>query len=166
MTFSIRQAGTIDLPAITEIYNQGFEDGVSTLETDLNDVEARGAWLLSRNPNHKVMVIIDAEEGTVYGWASLNVYSPRMCFDGVADISIYIRRDLRGQGLGKRLLDALSEEARSVGFHKLVLTAPNSDGAGKKLYHFIGFREVGVYLKHILRNGNWVDVVIMEKILY
>ena len=46
MTYSIRQAGTIDLPAITEIYNQGFEDGVSTLETDLNDVEARGAWLL------------------------------------------------------------------------------------------------------------------------
>ena len=166
MTYLIRHAGTADLPAITEIYNQGTEDGIATLETDLNNREERGAWLLSRQPNHKVLVIYDTEEQCVCGWASLNEHNSRICFDGVADVSIYIRRGLRQHGLGKMLLNELSEEARVAGFHKLVLTAPNTNEAGKKLYHFIGFREVGVYLKHIFRNGAWIDVVIMEKLLY
>ncbi len=165
MEYRIRRANLEDLPSITEIYNQGIEDGIATLETDLRDEEERKAWFLSRGDRHGVLVICD-ESGTVSGWASLNVFNIRVCYDGVADVSIYIRRDLRGQGLGKRLLDALSEEAKAQGFHKLVLAALNENAAGKKLYHFIGFREVGVYLKHGFRGGKWLDVVVMEKFLY
>jgi len=165
MAYSIRPAVPEDLSAITEIYNQGIEDGIATLETDFCDEEERRGWLLKRDPRHKVLVICDLEN-TVLGWASLNVFNTRVCYDGVADVSIYIRRDFRGQGLGKRLLDALSDEARRQGFHKLVLAALNENEPGKRLYHFIGFREVGVYLKHGFRNGKWLDVVLMEKFLY
>ena len=130
MDYSIRKAVLGDLSDITLIYNQGIEDGIATLETDLRDEEERKTWFLSRSPRHQVLVIAD-ETNTVLGWASLNVFNTRVCYDGVADVSIYIRRDLRGQGLGKRLLDALSEEAKKQGFHKLVLAALNENEYGK-----------------------------------
>lgn len=165
MQYSVRQATPDDLPSITEIYNQGIVDGLATLESDLRSEEERRIWMSSKSDRHKILVIVD-EADSICGWASLNSYNDRACFDGVADVSIYIHRDRRGIGLGKRLLDALSAEARVQGFHKLVLNALNANETGKKLYRFIGFREVGVYHKHGYREGKWLDVVIMEKLLY
>ena len=165
MIYSVRQATPDDLPAIAEIFNQGVEDGTATLETDLRDEKERKEWMSRKSDRHKILTIIDENE-TLCGWASLNPYKSRACFDGIADISIYIHRDLRGMGLGKRLLDALSAEARIQGFHKLVLSARSANEMGKRLYRFIGFREVGVYLKHEYHDGKWHDVVIMEKLLY
>ena len=154
-----------DLPAITEIFTQGVDDGVTTLETDLRNETERNEWLSAKSDRHKVLAIVD-ECDRICGWASLNPYSKCACYDGIADILIFVHREMRGAGLGKQLLDALSVEARTQGFHKLVLSALNSNTMGKKLYSFIGFREVGVYLKHSYQEGKWHDVVIMEKLLY
>jgi L-amino acid N-acyltransferase YncA len=41
----------------------------------------------------------------IAGWASLNRYSHRAAYDGVADLSIYIERSHRGIGMGKALLE-------------------------------------------------------------
>jgi L-amino acid N-acyltransferase YncA len=164
MAYFTRLAEVKDVAAITMIYNQGIEDRVATLETTLRTEEERKNWLLDRSEKHKVLVIED-EAGEIYGWASLNLYNSRCCYSGTADISIYIKRDMRGKGLGKILMEALVEEAGKQGFHKLVLMALNSNEAGKKLYKKSGFREVGVFEKHGLLDGNWIDVVIMEKLL-
>jgi len=72
---------------------------------------------------------------------------------------------MRGNGLGKILLGSLIREAEKQGFSKLVLSALHSNQAAKRLYLSYGFREVGVYEKHAFQNGEWMDIVIMEKLL-
>lgn len=163
MTYSIRQAEEKDIPAITLIYNQGILDKGATLEIATRTEDERKEWLFSKSDRHKVLVI-ENEMGEVFGWASLNVFNTRACYSGVADISIYIRRDMRGKGLGKALLSSLIETAKAEDFHKLVLSAFNSNEAGKRLYQAVGFREVGVYEKQGQLDGKWMDVVIMEKL--
>lgn len=164
MYFLTRIAEVRDVPAITTIYNQGIEDRVATFETDVRTECEREKWLLERNEKNKVLVI-ENEAGKVCGWASLNMYNSRCCYSGTADISIYIGRDMRGKGLGKLLMEALIEEARKQGFHKLVLMALNTNEMGKRLYIKSGFRQVGIFEKHGLLDGKWIDVVIMEKLL-
>lgn len=162
--YRVRPAGLKDIPAITRIYNQGIEDRVATLETALRTEDERREWLLSRSERHKVLVAVD-ENDTAWGWASLNVFNARACYSGVADISVYIERGRRGQGLGRLLLTHLEEAAREQGFHKMVLATFPFNRLGQGLYRRMGFREVGIYEKQGKLDGNWIDVMIMEKLL-
>lgn len=72
---------------------------------------------------------------------------------------------MRGKGLGKLLLKSLIQTAKNEGFHKLVLSTFKTNEAGKRLYKSLGFREVGIYEKHGILDGKWIDITIMELIL-
>lgn len=163
LDYYIREAEIKDVEAITRIYNQGIEDRVATLELSLKAADNMEKWLTERTPELKVIIIEGQDK--VHGWASLNSYNSRCCYRGIADISIYIERTMRGRGLGKILLDELIKTAKRVGFHKLVLSMFKFNEGGFKLYKSMGFREVGTYEKQGLLDGKWVDVTIMERIL-
>jgi phosphinothricin acetyltransferase len=161
---SVRDATPDDAPAIARIYNQGIEDRLATLETQLRTPEERAEWLASRSPRHPVLVAVD-DDGAVLGWGSLNAFNPRPAYDHVADFSVYVAREARGRGIGDALLGALEERAVELGFHKLVLAAFPGNAAGMRLYERHDFATVGVYREHGWLDGGWVDVVIMEKLL-
>jgi L-amino acid N-acyltransferase YncA len=62
----IRDATVADAPAIAQIYNQGIEDRVATLETQVRTPEEREAWLTGRSTRHPVLVACDGD-GAVAG---------------------------------------------------------------------------------------------------
>ena len=159
----VRPATPGDAGAICLIYNQGIEDRVATLETDLRTPDERRQWLAGRGPRHPV--IVAEARGDVVGWGSLNVFSPRKAYDSVADFSIYIERGWRGKGVGSRLLTRLIELGRELGYHKLVLSAFPWNTGGMALYQKLGFRTVGIYKEQGKLDGKWVDTIIMEKLL-
>lgn len=158
----VRPAAPADVPAITQIYNQGIEDR-ATLETQLRTEEERLGWLTARGERYPVVVAVRG--GSVIGWASLNPFSPREAYRHVADLSVYVERGQRGNGIGTALMNELMERARAMGYHKLVLTTfPQSTGA-VRLYESLGFRHVGDYREQGLLDGVWTDTRIMERIL-
>jgi L-amino acid N-acyltransferase YncA len=123
----IREATHDDAPAIARIYNQGIEDRLATLETELRSPEERAAWLAAREARHPVLVAVDGDDA-ILGWASLNRFNPRPAYDHVADFSVYVAREARGRGVGSALLTALVERACALAYHKLVLAAfPNNE---------------------------------------
>ena len=83
----------------------------------------------------------------------------------MADLSIYLARPWRGQGLGARLLPALIPLARELGYHKIVLSAFPTNAAGLRLYERRGFTTVGIYKEMGLVDGRWLDTILMEKLL-
>jgi phosphinothricin acetyltransferase len=159
---SLRPAQSADLAAITAIYNQGIEDRSSTFETALRRVEDMATRLAdSRYP----LWVAVAEDGAVRGWAGLSAYRPRACYAGIAEFSVYLDRDARGQGIGRGLLAALIEAARTHGYWKLVSRIFPFNTASRRLCAACGFREVGLYEKHGQLDGRWLDVVIVERLI-
>ena len=191
--YRIRAATAADAAALCRIYNQGIEDRVATLETELRTPEERAAWLAAKGPRHPVIVaettaeatkpiVAAAEPGTIsnrpptaraansalatiIGWGSLNQFNPREAYRHVVDFSIYVDRAYRGRGVGKVVLARLIELAREHRFHKMVLSAFPSNSGGMALYEQMGFRTVGVYKEQGMLDGRWVDTIIMEKLL-
>jgi phosphinothricin acetyltransferase len=191
--YRVRLATPDDAPAICRIYNQGIEDRVATLETELRTPEERRRWLTSRSARHPVIVAepaptistpeistperagearepaspIDAREParSIAGWGSLNVYNPREAYRFVADFSIYVDRAWRGKGVGDVMLARLVELAREHGFHKMVLSAFPTNTGGMALYTKHGFRTVGIFKEQGVLDGRWVDTIVMEKLL-
>jgi phosphinothricin acetyltransferase len=160
---TIRDAGRDDLESIRTIYNQGIDDRIATLDAEPKTADDMEAWWADHGGRYAVLV---ATEGLdVIGWASINRYSRRRAYDGVADLSIYIDRKWRGRGVGRRLLTALETVAARNDFYKIVLFAFSSNTLGHRLYRRRGFREVGVFHEQGRLDGRRIDVTAMEKLL-
>lgn len=160
----VRGATDADLGAIRRIYNEGIEDRIATLDEDPKTAGDIAEWWDAHQGRYAVLVAEDARVG-VAGWASLNPYSHRCAYAGVADLSIYVARDARGTGVGSLLLRALEEAAAANAFHKIVLFTFAFNAGGQGLYRKFGYREVGTFREMGLLDGRFVDVTAMEKIL-
>lgn len=159
----IRRCQINDIEAITRIYNQGIKDRIATLEENEKTVTDMEEWFINRGERYTVLV---AEVGNqIVGWVSLNPYSHRCAYNGVADLSIYIERGQRGKGTGKRLLEKIEEIAKQNDFYKIVLFTFPFNTLGQGLYRSMGYREVGVFEKQGKLDGKFVNVMAMEKIL-
>jgi phosphinothricin acetyltransferase len=160
---AVRFATEHDLPAIRRIYNEGIADRIATLDLDEKTAGEIAVWWNDHGERYAVLV---AEcSGEVVGWASLNRYSHRCAYDGVADLSIYVARAVRGGGVGAALLAELERVAAEREFHKIVLFTFAFNEGGQRLYRGRGFREVGLFREQGRLDGRFVDVMAMEKIL-
>lgn len=160
---NVRLAKENDIESIQRIYNQGIEDRIATLETQPKDIKYMNEWY--GNHQGRFKVIVAEKDEVVVGWASLNQYNGRCAYNGVADLSIYISRDYRGKGIGSFLLESLEQLAKENEFHKIVLFTFSFNGLGQGLYRKNGYREVGVFKNQGILDGEFVDVMAMEKIL-
>ena len=159
---TIREAMRDDAAAIARIYNQGIEDRGATFETEPRtpaDIASRLAEA-GRFP-----MLVAEQDGTAVGWAGLSSYRARPCYAGIAEFSIYLDRGARGRGIGRQLLAALVDTARDRGYWKLVSRIFPTNAASRALCRACGFREVGVYEKHARLDGDWKDVVIVERVI-
>jgi len=156
----IRAARVDDAKEIARIYNQGVQDRAATFENAYVTPEERYLWLVARPDKYPVMV---AEvKHTLMGWASLTPYSPRHCYDGIAELSIYIDRSLRGHGVGLELMRAMQNAAREKGYHKLIGRIIADNEPARKLCQETGWKEVGIHEQHGKLGSDWHDLVLVE----
>jgi phosphinothricin acetyltransferase len=163
MTIRVRAADAADAASIADIYNQGIADRGATFETKWRS-EADIAERLEHAGRYPLLVAVDGD--SIVGWAGLSRYRPRECYDGIAEFSIYLDRAARRRGIGRLLLNALVESAGEHGFWKLVSRIFPFNAASRALCRSCGFREVGTYEKHGRLDGEWLDVIIVERLIH
>ena len=157
---TMRRATQADAGAITRIYNQGIEDRIATFETRPRTAEDVAGWFDGVHP-----IVVAEEGGQIVGFASTSSYRPRECYAKIAEFSVYVARDHRGRGVGRRALEALIEESGKAGLHKLVSRIFAENVASRAACRAAGFREVGVYTAHGQLEGVWKDCVIVERMV-
>ncbi|MEA2687700.1 MAG: hypothetical protein QOJ39_3408 [Candidatus Eremiobacteraeota bacterium] len=104
----VRSATRDDLDAIRRIYNEGIADRIATLDEAPKDEAEIEEWWSAHQGRYAVLVA-EIASGEIAGWASLNPYSHRCAYRGVADLSIYMARAARATGVGSTLLPALEK---------------------------------------------------------
>jgi L-amino acid N-acyltransferase YncA len=155
-----RPATCEDAAAIAAIYNQGIEDRVATFETEMRSEEDVRAWFDTIHP----IVVVEDKSGII-AFGSTYAYSSRPCYAGIAECSVYVRRDKRGVGAGRLALEALLNAAEAAGFWKLTSRVFVENEASRGLIRSFGFREVGVHEKHAKLDGVWRDVIVVERLI-
>ncbi len=149
-----------DAEAIARIYNEGIEERIATFETSLRKAGEIRDWFDGTHP-----IVVVEEEGVVISFANTSAYSPRGCYSGVAEFSVYTASEARGRGAGTLAIKALMEAAEEAGFWKLVSRVFVENTPSRELLLSLDFREVGVHEKHARLDGIWRDVVVVERLL-
>jgi L-amino acid N-acyltransferase len=163
VTISIRPAALADAPAIAEIYNEAILTTTATFDTETKSVEDRIQWLATHDERHPVLV---AEvQGHVIGYASLSRWSERRAYDDTAETSFYVKSEFRGQGVGRRLKEAILAEARRLKFHSVIARVAQGSEESLHLNLSMGFVLVGTLKEVGLKFGKRLDVHVMQKML-
>ncbi len=159
----VREMSPADWPAVEAIYAQGIADGEATFEV------ATPTW--STFDGGKLpalrLVAVDAQ-GIVIGWVAASAVSTRPAYRGVVEHSVYVDRRVRGQGIGRLLLDAFIDAAEGAGIWTIQSSIFPENAASLRLHEAAGFRVVG-RRERIARSdagphaGHWRDTLLIER---
>jgi phosphinothricin acetyltransferase len=107
--------------------------------------------------------LVAREKDSVLGWAALTPKSSRKAYAGVAEVSIYLRLECAGKGLGSRLLSEIIKESERHGFWTLKSGIFPENKTSLALHEKYGFRVLGTEERIGKLDGVWRDVVQMER---
>jgi phosphinothricin acetyltransferase len=157
----VREAATGDADAVAEIFNQGVEDRVATFETNPAGAEDMEAQITAGG-----VFLVAERDGVIVGFARVTPYSdPHPYYAGVGEATVYVERGARRSGAGRMLMEAVEVAAEEAGFYKLVGKIFTSNEPSIALLHACGWRDVGVHLRHGRLDGEWKDVLVVERLI-
>ena len=102
----------------------------------------------------------------VLGYAYYTQLRDRSAYRFSVEDSVYVREDVRGQGVGKALVAQLIEDATSRGMRQMIAVIGDSENTGSIGVHAsLGFQMVGTLRAVGVKFGRWIDVVSMQRSL-
>ncbi len=163
MEVMMRRAKRADAEAINFIYNQAIDDGNACMEIDHCTLERRLEWM--GRHNKRFPIYVGECEGRIICWVALSQYREGYAYDGVVELSVFVERSMRHQGLGSMLLKFVERQAVKLGHHKILFGVYASNIAALHVYRRHGYRDVGVFRNHGYHKGRLHDIIYMERLL-
>lgn len=157
----IRIASPEDAPALVEIYAPYVQDTAITFEYEVPTAEEFSDRILHTLKKYPYLVAV--EEDCILGYAYASAFKARAAYSWSVETSLYVRQDLRHQGLGSALHNALEEQLRRQHVCNLCacITYPNPDSITFHEHH--GYRLTAHFHCSGFKLGAWHDIVWMER---
>jgi L-amino acid N-acyltransferase YncA len=157
----LRPATALDASAICAITNAVVRDTLITFTTDQKTEPAVAADIATRGPGF----IVAELAGEVAGFAT---YAPFRAGPGYArtqEHTIHLTPAAQGRGLGRALMARLEQVAAANGLHVLVAGISSANPGAVAFHRALGFVQVGRMPQVGHKGGQWLDLVLMQKIL-
>jgi L-amino acid N-acyltransferase YncA len=153
----IRDLRPEDWPEDARIYAEGIRTGNATFE---KDVPSWDVWdgVHLHHPR-----LVGTVAGELVAWAAVVPVSPRPVYSGVAEISLYVAEQSRGQGVGTALLGEFVDEADASGIWTLQTSVFPENEVSLRLLERYGFRVVGRRERIGQLDGRWRDTLLLER---
>jgi phosphinothricin acetyltransferase len=152
-----------DAEAIRSIYTVEVADSTVTFDMVPRTIDEQVAWIDEHSGGHPAIVAVDGD--VVVGFGSLSVWRERPAYSGSVEDSVYVQRDQRGRGIGKLLLEELVRLGADHGFHTVLARIVGGHEASIALHEACGFETVGVEREVGRKFKQWLDVVLMQRML-
>lgn len=163
LPFTIELADEKHLPGILAIYNDAILHSTVTWTDDPVDLDSRRAWLHDlHSQGCPVFVAIAHAGGDVLGFAYYGPFRSKHGYRFTAEVTVYVARDCRGNGVGSGLLLALIGHAHVKGLHMLVAGIDAENASGIRFFKRAGFVETARLPEVGFKFGGWRDLVLSQ----
>lgn len=167
---TLRMASTADAPVLAAIYAPYVRDTAISFEyeppTD-TEFARRIAEVLEQFP-----YLAAVHNGEIVGYAYAHPYGVRKAYSHSVELSVYIRRDCRGMGIGRQLYEAMELLLGAQNVTNLYVLVAGVDTEDEYLTHdsqkfhlAMGYDYVGKLHKAGYKFGRWYDMITMERLI-
>lgn len=162
---SLRTAHLADIAALKSIMDQVISVSTSSFSTQKRSAEDWEELIVSRQEKGRAFYVAEVD-GDVIGYASYDQFSPdNNGYRHTMEHSVFLSDAAQGQGLGRMLMLAIEEHARSAGHHSMIAKISGDNNGSIVFHEKLGFEVVGRLREAGHKFDAWLDVVLMQKML-
>ncbi len=165
MNLLIRASRDEDIPALAAIYAASVATETASWEGESPSTEE---FALRRNEVlAKGYPYFTAEiDGEVVGYSYASAYRARIGYRFVVEDSVYVLHEMKGRGIGKKLLMTLIDECVARGYRQMIAVIGDSANQGSiKMHQACGFEHVALFKGIGYKFDRWLDSVQMQRAL-
>ena len=167
---TIEKATIDDAEELLAIYAPYVRDTAVSFEYVVPSVEEFVDRILQISAKYPYIKAV--EDGKIIGYAYANTFKGRKAYDWSVETTVYVRRDVKRNGIGRRLYECLEQSLRKMGvlnMNACIASAKVDDAflTNDSMYFHsrMGFTEVGRFHNSGYKFGRWYDMIWMEKMI-
>ena len=167
---TLRTATLADAPRILAIYDHYVRNTAISYEYDtpsLSEFESRMERILSKFP-----YLVAVEDDQILGYCYAATFIPRAAYDRCCETTIYLRPDVRKQGIGKMLYTELERQLKAMGILNMYacIGLPEQEDEylnnnSADFHAHVGFTRAGLFHNCGYKFGRWYHMIWMEKLI-
>ena len=160
----VRRAEAGDATAIAEIWNGYIRNSAVTFNSQEKTNDGIAADIAARRSGGMGFFVAEVD-GRVIGFATSFPFRAGPGYRHTLEYTVQLSAAVRGQGLGRALLERIETEARAGGVHVLVAGISSENADGIAFHATLGFQTVGQMPEVGRKFDRWMDLVLMQKVL-
>lgn len=162
---TIRKAEEKDLFQTLVIYNYEVLNGTATLDLTRKSLGEWKIWLTNHNQKNHPLLVCEIDD-KIAGYASLSPYRTKEAYKSTVELSVYVSKDFRRQGIASKLIEELISIAKNDGItHTIVSVITSGNEASQKLHEKFGFEFCGKIKAVGTKFGKFLDIENYQLIL-
>lgn len=151
------------LADIRQIFNYYVANTTITFSTELLTIDETREMVINADPRFKSFLMTDVE--SVYGYVLLAPFKKRQAYNKTAEVTIYLKPDCMGKGMGQIALTFIEGVAQSQGFHSLIAVICTENERSEKLFLKNAYRKNAHFEEIGYKFDRYLDVACYQKII-
>ena len=158
----IRQATSVDLPAITGIYNHYVGHSHATFDVGAFSVSDRQSWF-DQFDGRRYQCWLAETENTVVGYACSMPFKAKTAYQTSVEVSIYVAADAHRRGIGRALYQALLPALEAEDLHRAYAGISQPNESSMALHAAFGFQQAAHFREVGRKFDRYWDVIWLER---
>jgi len=163
MNLKLIELKETDFHLVKEIYDHYILNSTATFHTNLITIEELKSVILTNHPKYKSFLI--NYEGEICGYCYIAQYKKRQAYDRTAEITIYLKPEYSGKGIGKATIEKLEDMAKSKEICVLIGIISGDNLPSIKLFEKCGYEKCAHFKQVGQKFNKILDVVAYQKII-
>ncbi len=160
----IRPVETRDLPAILDFWNRIIRETTIIFSSEERTAESLAAMIAARRAAGREMLLAEAD-GVALGIATYDQFRGGLGYVHAMEHSVMLTPAARGRGVGRALMAAIEDHARTRGAHTMVAAVNAENAVAIGFHEALGYARVGYLPESGRKFGRWLGLVLLQKIL-
>lgn len=150
---------------ILAIFNEAIVNSTALYDYKPRAPESMVTWFATKRANGFLVIGMEDGSGKLLGFASYGTFRAFPAYKYTVEHSVYVEKDSRGLGLGRKLLEAIVARAEAQGMHVLVGAIDLDNAVSIALHKRLGFEHSGTIKQAAFKFGRWLDLAFLQKTL-
>ncbi len=150
---------------ILQIFNDAIVHSTALFDYKPRTPESMVGWFKAKEAGRFPVIGIESDDGELLGFASYGTFRAWPAYKYSVEHSVYVHKDHRGKGLGRKLMQALIAEAMKQDYHLMVGGIEAANAASIELHKSLGFTHGGTISQAGFKFGRWLDLSFYQLIL-